>query len=75
MSQRQQPTLGDLELNMHDKEQDSNASRTIYIRELKAQLNGMSQQIQATQSENQRLKDRYEPKKPITKKDLEDKTK
>jgi len=69
MSQQRTPTLDDVELRYHDSKTNTEALVATLLREYKGKFAELVQQVQILRVENQRLKDKYEPKK----KDVKDK--
>ena len=62
MSQQRGQTLNDVELQYHDSKTNTDALVVTILREYKRRFSEISQQNQILTTENQRLKDKYEPK-------------
>ena len=62
MSQQRAPTLNDIELRYHDSKTNTDALVATLLREYKGKFAEVLQQIQILKIENQKLKDKYEPK-------------
>ena len=63
MSQQRAPTLDDVELRYHDSKTNTDALVATLLREYKGKFAQIAQQVQILTAENQKLKDKYEPKK------------
>ncbi len=63
MSQQRAPTLDDVELRYHDAKTNTDALVATLLREYKGKFSQLVIEVQALRVENQKLVDKYEPRK------------